>query len=72
MTEAEELLHLSSEGVAAEKALQQEVQTVCFIYPAYFCSLNESHKLRGSEGLGESVNLLLCDLLYIVRRQQDL
>lgn len=67
-TQAAELFHLSSEAEAAQDALLRGLQTVCRVYIEKFCNLLKTHKLKGGEDQGESVDLLLCDPPYIFHR----
>lgn len=59
-----------STAVAAEEVLLQAVRTVCCVYKKYFRNSYETHKLQGGGDLGESIDLLLFNSSYNLRRWQ--
>lgn len=68
-TEVVETLRLAPGAVAAHEALLQTMKTVCCVYTEDPGNLGEKHELQGSEDLAESIELLLFDPPYNVRRQ---
>lgn len=51
--------------------MPQEMKTVCVVHTEDFRSLHKTYELQSGGDLGESVDLLLCDPLYNVCRQND-
>lgn len=70
-TNATNLSHLSLKTVVAQKALLQAMKKVRCVYNDDFRSWHRTYKLQEAEDLAENVELLLCDTLYNVRREQD-
>lgn len=58
--------------MAAQAALIQASETLCFNYAEDFWNILETPELQSSEDPCRRVGLLLCNTSYIVRCQQEL
>lgn len=65
-------MKLSKETKRAIGVLSKPMNSVCYMYDAYFSELVELHKWGSAEELVESVHLLFCDLFYNLRRGSEL
>lgn len=68
VTKGAESLRLSSEAVTTQESLLLAMQIVCAVCTEDFRNLQEVHDPQGGEDLGKSVDALLRDLPYNVRR----
>lgn len=72
MTDDESSLNLLEEAKRAIQLLSEAVNSVCYIYDTDFRSNEELHETGIREGVVETVDSLLCDAPYNVRRQCEL
>lgn len=71
-TEAVQSLAIAEETLAPLQTIFEGDEGCVFVYNKYFHTLQQNHDMRSGGDLKESVDLILCDFLFDVERQQDI
>lgn len=72
VTNAATSLDLSEEVRRANKLLSETMNSVCYIHDTDSRDLEELRETGGGEEVAESLNFLLCNPFYNIRRQSQL
>lgn len=67
-----DIMDLLEDSKQATEVLSETMNSVCYMYDADFRDPRKLHDAGAREWLVESIELMLCDHFYYVRRQSEL